>query len=92
MYIPRPLDTNNIELPDELLALTETLAKEVHENWSAGRIAEGWVYGSERNDERKTTPCLVPYEELPENEKEYDRVTALKTLKTIMALGYRIVK
>ena len=92
MYTPDPIDTSNIELSAELLELTEKIAENVHENWSAGRIAEGWSYGECRDDEKKTTPCLVPYCELSESEKEYDRVTALQTLKLICALGYKIEK
>ena len=92
MYKPNPVKTDGISLPQELLDLTERIAENVHENWSVGRIAEGWVYGEKRDDEKKTTPCLVPYDELPESEKEYDRVTALQTLKLIIALGYKITK
>ncbi len=92
MYKPNPIDTGRIELPEELLALTERLAENVHENWAAGRIADGWVYGEKRDDEKRTTPCLVPYSELTEEEREYDRHTALQTLKMILALGYTIEK
>ena len=92
MYEPRPLDTTDVELPAQLLALTEQIAENVHENWAAARIAEGWCYGPCRDDEKKLTPCLVPYNELPEVEKDYDRHTALETLKTIIKLGYRIEK
>lgn len=92
MYKPNPIDTSGIELPAGLLELTEQIALNVHENWSAGRIAEGWIYGERRDDQKKTTPCLVPYSQLSEVEKEYDRVTALQTLKTIIALGYKIEK
>ena len=92
MYQPKPADTSGVELPKELLALAEMLAENVHENWALSRIAEGWIYGQTRDDEKKTTPCLVPYGELPEIEKEYDRVTALQTLKLIVALGFRIEK
>lgn len=92
MYQPKPADTSGVELPEELLGLAEMLAENVHENWALSRIAEGWTYGQTRDDEKKTTPCLVPYGELPEIEKEYDRVTALQTLKLIVALGFRIEK
>ena len=92
MYQPKPYDTKNIVLPEGLAELTEKIAENVHENWSASRIAEGWTYGETRNDEKKTTPCLVPYVCLPESEKEYDRVTAMETLKLIVALGYKIEK
>lgn len=92
MYTPNPIDTSEVKLPEELLELTEKIAENVHENWSAGRIAEGWTYGEERNNEKKTTPCLVPYSELPESEKEYDRVTATETIKLILSLGYTLEK
>lgn len=92
MYKPNPIDTSGIQLPDDLLELTEKIAENVHENWSFGRISEGWTYGAVRDDKNKTTPCLVPYSELTESEKEYDRVTAIQTLKLIVALGYRIEK
>ena len=92
MYKPNPIDTSKVELPDDLLELTEKIAENVHEHWSVGRIADGWTYGETRNDEMKTTPCLVQYSELTDSEKEYDRVTALQTLKLIVALGYRIEK
>lgn len=91
-YKPQPINTDAIDLPGELLELTEKIAENVHENWSAGRLAEGWTYGPTRNDKEKTTPCLVPYSELTDSEKEYDRVTALQTLKLIVALGYKISK
>ena len=92
MYTPKPIDTDKVKLPDELLELTERIAEQVHDVWSAGRIAEGWSYGEERDDRKRTHPCLVPYAELPDGEKEYDRATALATLKLIVALGYKIEK
>ena len=45
-----------------------------------------------RNDEKKEAPCLVPYEELPEIEKAYNRDTAFNTLKYIVSLGFKIIK
>lgn len=92
MYIPKPVDTSGVELPAELLELTEKISENVHDIWAAGRIAEGWTYGERRDDEKKQTPCLVPYSDLSESEKEYDRNTATETLKLIMALGYKISK
>ena len=92
MYYPNPLHLDEVSLPQELLVLTEQIAENVHEVWAAARIAEGWTYGPVRDDARKQTPCLVPYADLPEEEKEYDRNTALQTLKLIVALGYDIQK
>ena len=69
-YNPKPLDTSKIELSSDLMGLTEQIAENVHEVWSAGRIAEGWTYGEKRDDKLKQTPCLVPYSMLTESEKE----------------------
>lgn len=91
-YIPTPVNTKDVTLPPELLDLTEKIAENVHDVWAVGRISEGWKYGQSRNDSRKETPCLVSYEELSESEKEYDRNTALETLKLIIKLGYKIEK
>lgn len=91
-YTPQPVDTKDVKLPKELETLVETMAKNVHEVWAAGRIADGWTYGEERDDARKKHPCLVAYEELPEYEKEYDRNTSLETLKFIIQVGYQISK
>lgn len=90
MYNPKPINTNHIVLSDDLIRLTEKLAENTHDVWAAGRIAQGWTLGEQRDDTKKTTPCLVPYSELPESEKEYDRNTALQTLKLIIELGYEI--
>lgn len=90
-YIPKPVDTRNIVLPDELLPLIEQMAKNVHEVWAQNRINDGWSYGSERDDVNKKHPCLVAYEELPESEKEYDRATSQETLKLILKSGFRII-
>lgn len=90
MYNPKPIDTGDVVLPDDLLALTEKIAANVHDVWAAGRMDEGWAYGAFRDSRAKTTPCLVPYDELPESEKQYDRNTALETLKLIIKLGYEI--
>ena len=92
MYTPKPLDTSAVHLDDGLTELTEKIAENVHEVWAAGRIADGWTYGEKRDDEKKTTPCLVPYADLTETEKAYDRNTALETIKLIIALGYTVEK
>ncbi len=91
-YRPAPMDTEAIELPEELMALVEAMAKNVHEVWAQSRMDQGWTYGERRDDENKHHPCLIPYEELPEVEKAYDRDTAVGTLKLIRKLGFKITK
>lgn len=91
-YTPQPIDTKDVRLPKELEPLVEEMAENVHEVWAETRIKQGWKYGSERNDEKKTHPCLIPYEDLPDEEKEYDRNTSIGTLKLILKLGFKISK
>lgn len=92
MFNPKPIDTKDIILSPELQDLTEKIAENVHNVWAKNRINEGWKYGEKRDDIKKETPCLVPYSELPKTEKDYDRNTALETLKVIISLGYKIEK
>lgn len=89
-YSPKPIDTSDVVLPESLNPLVEQMAKNVHEVWAQTRISQGWSYGEKRDDTKKTHPCLVAYEDLPEEEKVYDRETSLGTLKLIMKLGFKI--
>ncbi|MBR4240386.1 MAG: Ryanodine receptor Ryr [Prevotella sp.] len=91
-YKPQPIDTSDVKLPIELEDLVEEMSKNVHEVWAETRIEQGWAYGERRDDKLKTHPCLIPYEQLPESEKEYDRKTSIGTLKLIMKLGFKIEK
>ena len=91
-YKPRPIDTSRVIMPEQLSDLTEQLSENVHEVWARQRISDGWTRGPERDDTSRKHPNLVPYEELSEPEKEYDRSVAMETLKAIVALGYRIEK
>lgn len=86
-----PKQTDDVIFSGELNIL-KAMAKNVHEVWAESRISQGWTYGPERNDALKTHPCLVPYEDLPEVEKAYDRDTAVGTLKLICKLGFKITK
>ena len=91
-YTPNPIDTSDVELSDELKLLTDQLARNVHDIWAIGRLNDGWSYGPERNYTLKQNPCIVDYDELPDSEKEYDRNTAMETLKTIIKLGWKITR
>jgi hypothetical protein len=90
-YVPQPVDTSAVELGPEVLELSEKLARDCHENWAQQRLSDGWRPGPARDDTQKVHPCLVPYDELPEGEKAYDRLTVMGALRLITALGYRIV-
>ena len=89
-YTPTPVDTSKTELLVELQDLVEVLAKNTHNTWAAGRVADGWKWGPARDDKKKLHPCLVEYDDLPEAEKEYDRNTAIEILKLLVVLGWNI--
>jgi hypothetical protein len=91
-YTPRPIDTSHVELAADIVGLTEKLAENAHEVWAKQRFEQGWTHGPRRDDSARKHPCLVPYADLPDEEKEYDRATAMQTLKVILSLGYTIVK
>jgi hypothetical protein len=89
-YFPKTIDTSSVELSFDLRELVERLAENNHDHWARKRLDEGWRYGPKRNDAEKTHPDLVPYGELSESEKEYDRKTVVEAIKAIMALGYDV--
>ena len=91
-YTPHPIDTSDIKLPEDLEMVIEQIAQNVHEGWAQSRIEQGWTLCDKRDDILKTHPCLVPYQELPEQEKDYDRDTVLGTLKMVLKLGFNITK
>lgn len=92
MYIPKPEDTSDVLLSQEILDMTELVAKNTHENWAQNKLEDGWAYGEELDDEKKTHPCLVEYEELSEEDKDYDRTTAMEAIKLLIKKGYKITK
>lgn len=89
-YIPTPIDTTDVILTEELLALVEQLAENTHDVWAAERIRQGWRYGPQRDDQTKQTPCLIPYHDLPEDEKVFDRNTAMETVRLLLKLGWQL--
>jgi class 3 adenylate cyclase/tetratricopeptide (TPR) repeat protein len=89
-YKPAPFDVSGVNLSRDILELTELLARNTHDRWAKLRFAEGWRRGPERSDQRKEHPGLIPYDQLSEAEKEYDRQTVLEAIKTLLAMGYAI--
>ena len=91
-YTPKPIDLSDVELTEDLNELREAIAENAHEIWAENRQTEGWTYGPQRDDQLKQTPDMVPYSQLPEGEKEYDREMAMKTIKLLKKLGYDLIK
>ena len=91
-YKPNPINTSDIVLSSDLEELVELLAENSHEVWAFNRMQEGWTYGSTRDDSLKQTPCMCHYNDLPDNEKTYDRNSAIETIKVLIKLGYTVKK
>ena len=91
-YIPKPIDLSDVELTEDLNELREAIAENAHEIWAEERIAQGWSYGPRRDDSKKENPCMVPYSQLPEKEKDFDRNMAMDTIKLLKKLGYDLIK
>lgn len=91
-YSPCPIDTAAVVLPEALTPYLEVLAENVHETWAKGRMDAGWRFGKVRDEKNKLHPCLVPYSDLSEAEKDYDRQTAISTLKFIYKMGFKLVR
>jgi len=92
MWRPRPVDTTDVRLPDNVAGLVEQLAEHAHDTWAVARLAQGWSYGRRRSRWHKRHPCLVAYADLPESEKQLDRDMAVETIKLIMCLGFEVLE
>ena len=91
-YVPKPIDLSDVELNEDLTDLREAIAENAHEVWAQNRQAEGWTYGPQRDDKLKQTPDMVPYADLTDGEKKYDREMAINTIKLLHKLGYDLIK
>ncbi len=90
-YVPKPIDTSAVKLPQDVQALTERLAEHNHDIWALQKSRQGWRHGP-ADPKARTHPSLIPYHELPESEKDFDRNTAMECIKALYALGYRLSK
>ena len=91
-YEPHPLDLDDVPIEPEFLELREAIAENAHEVWARQRKDEGWTFGPVRDDEKKRHPDMLPYDLLPESEKEYDRQMAINTIKLVKKLGWELKK
>jgi hypothetical protein len=49
-----------------------TTPEQAHESWCDAKLKTGWVYGEKKDAETKTHHCLVPYDQLPEEQRSKD--------------------
>ncbi|XP_033979617.1 ryanodine receptor 3-like [Trematomus bernacchii] len=91
-FIPTPVETSQIVMPVHLDKVRDKLAENIHELWGMNKIELGWSYGKIRDDNKRQHPCLVDFSKLPETEKNYNLQMSTETLKTLLALGCRVVQ
>ena len=89
-YVPAPISFED-PLPEEIRSCMDWIGEQIHEQWAANRMREGWEYGPQYDGENKKHPCLIPYDCLPDSEKEYDRSTARQTIQLLLHAGFQII-
>jgi ryanodine receptor 2 len=82
-YNPKPIDTTGLEYMETKI---NNMASRIHDSWAAERIMQGWIYGPERCDTNKHHPCLIPFEQLSDDEKKFDLVTARTAIALYLEL------
>ena len=70
----------------------ERLAQAEHDGWMAHRAASGWTHGAVRDNAAKHHPSMIPYAQLPDDEKEKDRNNVRQYPGFASQAGYRIVR
>jgi ppGpp synthetase/RelA/SpoT-type nucleotidyltranferase len=77
----------------ELFAFKEDqineLAKLEHARWNVERLMDGWKPG-ERDPQNKTSPYLIPWDELPADAQKWDRLTVARLPERLKGLGYEV--
>jgi voltage-gated potassium channel Kch len=74
--------------PEEI----ENLAELEHIRWAEERTAEGWKLGPEKNKDQKITPWLIPYSQLPDAIKEFDRVPVRNIPAILSRIDLKVVR
>jgi hypothetical protein len=70
----------------------ERLAKREHERWVRREVKTGWRYGDPRDDARRLHPCVRPWEELAEDERDKDRLIVAELPKIVDAAGMTMAR
>jgi ppGpp synthetase/RelA/SpoT-type nucleotidyltranferase len=87
--ISEPPDHEPFEfLPGEI----EVLARMEHARWMVSRYLEGWKFGPYRDARKKTNPYLIPWEQLPEEAREWDYGVVTNIPGLLQKAGYKIIR
>ena len=75
-------------LPNEI----ESLAELEHERWSKEKLDNGWQFGKIKDADHKLHPCLIPWNILPEDEREKDRILVKRIPQILASVGYGVIR
>lgn len=81
------LDPLDIRITPEQL---EVLSRREHDRWADDRKRRGWTYAPVRDNAKKHHPCLIPWEDLPEVEKEKDRAVVRQLAEQVARAKFRV--
>jgi ppGpp synthetase/RelA/SpoT-type nucleotidyltranferase len=88
----RPITDGTRELPDGFEDKVELMAEMEHGRWNVERIRAGWKYGLVKDSEKRISPFLVPWSELPDEIREYDRKTIRNYPAVLAHVGMEIYR
>ncbi|XP_039954485.1 ryanodine receptor isoform X18 [Bactrocera tryoni] len=89
-YDPQPIDTEQVQLNNDLEALVQKFSEHYHDAWASRRLESGWSYGEIRSDNDRKHPRLKPYNMLSDYERERYRDPVRECLKALVSIGWRI--
>jgi hypothetical protein len=49
----------------------------MHDSWMDQKITDGWVFGEVKDADKKTHPCMVPFDQLPAEQQFKDKLFSL---------------
>lgn len=74
--------------PDEI----ERLAIMEHEGWVSEKMSKGWAYGEKKDDFKKLSPYIIPWDELTEDIKEIDRQAVRNIPELLAMVGFELYR
>ncbi|XP_014093117.2 ryanodine receptor isoform X15 [Bactrocera oleae] len=89
-YDPQPIDTEQVQLNNDLETLVQKFSEHYHDAWASRRLENGWSYGEIRSDNDRKHPRLKPYNMLSDYERERYRDPVRECLKALVSIGWRI--
>jgi hypothetical protein len=72
--------------PDEV----ERMAEMEHGRYNAERLLDGWTWSAVKDDDRRTSPYLVSWSELPDDIRDYDRQTVREIPEFLARIGLAV--